>query len=97
MDNLEPPDGFHCVRCGLDALSVPSGDFLDWEVSGDDDRVVVCPDCMSTGQPALDAIEAALIVCADVPRTREDNAFEDPGAREAVMAALAPIERHRLN
>lgn len=37
--------------------------FLDWEVSGVDDRVIVCPDCMRTGQPARDAIGAALAVC----------------------------------
>ena len=87
---LQPPDGYHCVRCGLDSLSVPSVDFLDWEVSCVDDRVIVCPDCMDTGQPALDAIDVALLAFADVPRTPADNAFEDPAAREAVMAVLAP-------
>jgi hypothetical protein len=97
MDNLEPPDGFRCVRCGRDSLSEPASSFLDWEVSGMDDRVTVCPDCVASGQPARDAIEAALIACADVPRTREDNAFEDPAAREAVMGTLAPIGRPRLN
>lgn len=93
----QPPDGYHCVRCGLDSLSVPSNAFLDWEVSCVDDRVIVCPDCMSTGQPAVDAIEVALLALADVPRTPADNTFEDPAAREAVMGVLAPIERPRLN
>ncbi len=87
MANPDPPDGFHCVRCGLDALAVPSLNFLDWEVSGVDDRVIVCPDCMATGQPALDAIDAALIARFDVPRTAEDNVFE--ADREAAVAAIA--------
>jgi hypothetical protein len=93
---FHPPDGYHCVRCGLDSLSVPSGDFLDWEVSGVDDRVIVCPECMSTGKPALDAVKVALLALADVPRTSADNTFEDSAAREAVMGVLAPIERPRL-
>ena len=84
---LQPPDGFHCVQCGRDALSVPSLDFLDWEVSCVDDRVIVCPGCMDSGQPAIDAIDAALIACADVPRTHDDNAFE--ADREAAVAAIA--------
>ena len=83
----QPPDGYHCVRCGRDSLSVPSLDFLDWEVSSLDDRVIVCPDCMRTGQPALDAIVAALIAYADVPRTPDDNAFD--ADREAAVAAIA--------
>jgi hypothetical protein len=86
------PDGYHCARCGLDALSVPSLDFLDWEVSGEDDRVIVCPDCVASGLGVRDAIDAALIACADVPRTDvprtpEDNAFE--ADRDAAVAAIA--------
>src|SRR3954452_25364849 len=97
MTNVQR-DGFHCVRCGLDSLSVPSLEFRDWEVSGVDDRVIVCPDCTATGQPALDAIEAALIACRDVPRIPADNTFEDPAAREAVMRVLArPSDCPRLN
>jgi hypothetical protein len=87
---VHPPDGYHCVRCGLDSLSVPSSAFLDWDVSCVDHRLTVCPECMSTGEPALDAL-------ADVPRTLADNTFEDPAAREAVMGVLAPIGRPRLN
>jgi hypothetical protein len=71
---------------------VPSTDFLDWEVSCADNRVIVCPDCMATGQPALDAIEVAALGLTDVTRTRADETFEDPDAREAVIAALAPTE-----
>jgi hypothetical protein len=86
-DQPAPPNGYHCVRCGLDALSRPSLEFLDWEVSCVDDRVVVCPDCMASGQPALDATEAALIVLRDMPRVPEDNAFE--ADRDAALAAIA--------
>ncbi len=55
-------------------------------------RVIVCTDCMATGQPALEAIDAALIACCYVPRTAEDSAFE--ADREAVVAAspLDPAE-----
>jgi DNA-directed RNA polymerase subunit RPC12/RpoP len=80
-------DGYHCARCGLDALSVPSSAFLDWEVSCVDDRVIVCPDCVHSGQPALDAIDVALLACADMPRTPEDSAFE--ANRDAAVAAIA--------
>jgi DNA-directed RNA polymerase subunit RPC12/RpoP len=79
MATFNLPDGYHCARCGRDALSVSSLDFLDWEVSGEDDRVIVCPDCVASGQPASDAIEASLIACAGAPRTPEDNAFEARG------------------
>jgi hypothetical protein len=83
----QPLDGYHCARCGLDALTVPSLDFLDWEVSCVDDRVIVCPGCTTSGQPARDAIDAALILCADVPRTAEDRVIEVD--REAGVAAIA--------
>lgn len=81
------PDGFRCVRCGRHVLSEPATVLLDWEVSGEDDRVIVCPNCMDSGQPALDAIDSALIACADAPRTSDDNAFE--ADREAGVAAIA--------
>ena len=78
---------FRCARCGLSPLSRPSSEFLDWEVSRVDDRVVVCPDCMPSGQPALDAIEVALLALGDMPRVVEDNAFE--ADRDAGVAAIA--------
>lgn len=78
-----PPDRSHCVLCGRE----PSADFLDWAVSGEDDRVAVCPQCMATGQPALDAIEAALALCRIVARTEDDRTFE--ADREARVAAIA--------
>ena len=46
----------------LGALSsVPSLDFLDWEVSCVDDRVIVCPDCIQwlrTGRPSSELKKA---------------------------------------
>jgi hypothetical protein len=74
---LQPPDGYHCVRCGLDSLSVPSSAFLDWDMSCVDHRVIVGPECMSPGEPALDAVEVALLALADVPGTLGNNTFED--------------------
>lgn len=61
------PDGFHCVCCGLDSLSVPSVEFLDRDFSCVDDWVITCRHCMDSGQAALDAIGVALIACHDVP------------------------------
>lgn len=76
------------MRCGLNALVVPSTQFLDWEVSHVDDRVMICPDCASTGQPALDAVNSAVHELAGTPHTFADNIFEDPIAREEARTAL---------
>ena len=87
----QPPDGYHCVRCGLDSRVCRPTPSSTGRCPVSTTRVIVCPDCMSTGQPAVDAIEVALLALADVPRTPADNMFEDPAAREAVMGVLASI------